>query len=142
MEFQEPFSPVDHLSIMSSPLKIHAWLNVCFFVLPVYGLNAALRIEPAVQLRLETKPGRIYQIERSSNLTQWSVEEELIVGNGSEHFSWHTLHPEGDLFRASPLSLSDLSAELEMWRAEIGVPALSVAVIRQGNLAAFGVVGQ
>jgi D-alanyl-D-alanine carboxypeptidase len=103
--------------------------------------NDPLDLSLAGTTTIATSPGMLYQPMVSNDAETWRPSGPWFVGTGAS-VEVRVPYTDGATYlRVDTSAVSDISQQLEQERASIGVPGLAVAVIREGQLAAYGVTG-
>jgi CubicO group peptidase (beta-lactamase class C family) len=119
------------------------WKHILFAIGSI-GFNPAtsgLEIDTTVEIKFATQPGYIYEIESSTDLTHWQPMGPWLTGDGELWRNVLSSTQEAQLYRLNEQQWIDLTNEVETLRQQNGLPALALAVIKNGDLYGVGVSG-
>lgn len=127
----------------TSPLR--HWLTIISLTLqvgsPLFGADAIV-IRPAVELQFQVERSTGYQVQTSTDLTQWQDLGNAVHASAG---SISNLLPAGDgaarYFRLETTAVRDLSSELAGIRTQYNVPALGCAVVISNRIVGLAVAG-
>jgi len=100
-----------------------------------------LQIQPAVELEFPTQTANAYQIEASTDLSNWRPWESFVLGDGSPLRRMTSMSPTREFFRVKETPIRNLNSILETIRSNNAAPALGCAVVMSNQIVGLGAVG-